>query len=72
MRRFYRDIINGLHYGYPVCCVFWFALGKLLGASQQAIRRGGVDCDRDGEEYSYVPCCGWKHPDRRPHRRWHF
>ena len=73
MRRALQDFCNGIHYGYPLCCSIWFALGHLLGAEWQAGRRGSVVRERellDGgcERYSYVPCCHWKHPDWRPFR----
>ena len=59
----YRDIVNGLYFGYPVCCVIWFALGGLLGMRRQAVCRGYVDID---EDRSYVVCCHWKHPNWLP------
>ena len=71
MNGFYRDVVNGLHFGYPPCCVLWFALGRLLGVDRQAARRGGVDCTRGDdtygyEEYSFVPCCHRLHSDWSP------
>ena len=63
MRRFYRNIINGLFYGYPVCCVVWYALGKACGAESQAVRRGCIHIDSDSR---YVVCCHWKHPGWLP------
>src|SRR4051794_24866930 len=49
---FLRDLRRGLLHGYPVCCIFQFALGTLLELEPQAVRRGIIKADG---EY-WVPC----------------
>jgi hypothetical protein len=31
VRMMYRDLIDGLHYGYPLCCVLRFVFDTMLG-----------------------------------------
>jgi hypothetical protein len=71
--RFFEDIKEGIHWGYPLCCIFYYAAHDLLGGSpHQAIKRGSFLTYReDGSAKAWVACkwCmgkeGWEsYPDR--------
>ena len=44
IRARWHDLREGLHYGYPLCCVLRFALSRW---DAQAARRSRVDDERD-------------------------